>query len=80
MVDGGGYSTEIVIFGLADGDSLSGSIYFFDQSGKTLVLEPGRTLKILATNTLANGFMASPAIAGKAFFLRSKTHLYRIES
>jgi hypothetical protein len=29
---------------------------------------------------LANGFMASPAADGKAFFLRTKTHLYRIES
>jgi outer membrane protein assembly factor BamB len=57
-----------------------GRLYFFDQTGKTLVLKPGRKLDILATNTLANGFMASPAIAGKAFFLRSKTHLYRIES
>ena len=24
-------------------------------------------------------FMASPAVSGKAFFLRTKTHLYRIE-
>ena len=36
VVDGGGYSTEIVIYGLADGDSLSGSIYFFDQSGQPI--------------------------------------------
>ena len=47
---------------------------------KTTVLKPGRTLEILATNTLASGFMASPAVAGKAFFLRTKTHLNRIES
>jgi len=57
-----------------------GRLYFFDQQGTTKVLKPGRTCEVLATNTLANGFMASPAVAGKALFLRTKTHLYRIES
>lgn len=57
-----------------------GRIYLFDQAGATTVLKPGRTLEVLATNTLANGFMASPAASGKAFFLRTKSHLYRIES
>jgi hypothetical protein len=28
---------------------------------------------------LDDGFMASPAVAGKAFFLRTRSHLYRIE-
>jgi hypothetical protein len=37
-------------------------------------------LEVLATNTLADGFMASPAVAGKALILRTKTHLYRVES
>lgn len=57
-----------------------GRLYFFDQQGTTLVLKPGRTLEILATNTLSGGLMASPAVAGKALFLRTKTHLYRIGS
>jgi outer membrane protein assembly factor BamB len=57
-----------------------GRIYLFDQQGATTVIKPGRTLEVLATNTLASGFMASPAVSGKAFFLRTKTHLYRIES
>ena len=57
-----------------------GRLYFFSQQGTTTVLKPGRTFEVLATNTLANGFMASPAVSGKAFFLRTKTHLYRIES
>ena len=57
-----------------------GRLYFFSQQGTTTVLKPGRTLEILATNTLADGFMASPATSGKAFFLRTRTHLYRIES
>jgi outer membrane protein assembly factor BamB len=57
-----------------------GRLYFFDQEGVTTVIKPGRTFEALATNTLANGFMASPAASGKALFLRTKTHLYRIES
>ncbi|MBU6399060.1 MAG: PQQ-binding-like beta-propeller repeat protein [Verrucomicrobia bacterium] len=57
-----------------------GRLYFFDQDGTTKVLKPGRTLQVLATNTLDDGFMASPAAAGKALFLRTRSHLYRIES
>jgi outer membrane protein assembly factor BamB len=55
-------------------------LYFFSQQGKTMVLKPGRSFEGLATNSLANGFMASPAVAGRALFLRTKTDLYRIES
>jgi outer membrane protein assembly factor BamB len=56
-----------------------GRLYFFSQQGTTTVLKPGRTFEVLATNTLADGFMASPAVSGKAFFLRTRTNLYRIE-
>jgi outer membrane protein assembly factor BamB len=56
-----------------------GRLYFFNQQGTTTVLKPGRTFEVLATNTLADGFMASPAVSGKAFFLRTKAHLYRVE-
>lgn len=57
-----------------------GRIYFFNQQGKTTVLKPGRAFEAITTNTLATGCMASPAVSGKALFLRTKTHLYRIES
>jgi outer membrane protein assembly factor BamB len=57
-----------------------GRLYFFNTQGATTVLKPGRTCQILATNKLADGFMASPAAAGRAFFLRTRTHLYRIEA
>jgi outer membrane protein assembly factor BamB len=57
-----------------------GRMYFFDQQGTTLVLKPGRNLEVLATNTLAGGFMASPAASGRAFYLRTRTHLYRVET
>jgi outer membrane protein assembly factor BamB len=57
-----------------------GRLYFFSQDGKATVLKPGRTLEVLATNTLPAGFMASPAADGRALYLRTKTHLYRVES
>jgi outer membrane protein assembly factor BamB len=57
-----------------------GRLYFFDLQGTTSVLKPGRTFEVLATNTLSGGFMASPAVSGKAFYLRTKTHLCRVES
>lgn len=57
-----------------------GRLYFFSQQGTTTVLKPGRAFEVLAVSTLADGFMASPAVSGKAFFLRTKTHLYRVES
>jgi outer membrane protein assembly factor BamB len=57
-----------------------GQLYFCNQQGKTFLLKPGRTCEILETNVLDTGLMASPAVSGKALFLRTKTHLYRIEN
>lgn len=57
-----------------------GRIYCPGVQGKTTVLKPGRSPEILATNRLDAGFMASPAVQGRALFLRTKTHLYRVES
>jgi outer membrane protein assembly factor BamB len=57
-----------------------GRIYFFSQAGKTTVIDASRQFKVLAENKLDDGFMSSPAIAGKALFLRTRTNLYRIEN
>ena len=57
-----------------------GRIYFFSEDGKATVIEAAREFKVLAENTLESGFMASPAIDGRALYLRTKTHLYRIEN
>jgi outer membrane protein assembly factor BamB len=56
-----------------------GKIWLFSEDGKTTAIKPGRAFETLAENKLDEGFLASPAIAGKAFFLRTRTHLYRIE-
>jgi outer membrane protein assembly factor BamB len=57
----------------------AGRVYFFSEDGRTTVIEAGRELKVLAENQLGDGFMASPAVDGNALFLRSRSHLYRIE-
>jgi outer membrane protein assembly factor BamB len=56
-----------------------GNLYLFSENGTATVLRAGRTFEKRAENRLETGFMASPAVAGKALFLRTKTHLYRIE-
>ena len=57
-----------------------GRIYFFDDRGKCTVIAPGGSeMKVLATNKLDAGCMASPAVSGDTLFVRTKTHLYRIE-
>jgi outer membrane protein assembly factor BamB len=58
---------------------VEGRLYFFDDAGDSNVLKAGREPKVLAHNHLDAGCMASPAVAGKALFVRTKTHLYRIE-
>jgi len=48
--------------------------------GKTTVVAAAPEFKKLAENQLGDGFMASPAVSEHALFLRSRTHLYRIET
>lgn len=57
---------------------VGGHLYACNQSGKTFVLAADRTFNVVAENRLADGFMASPAIAGNSLFLRTKSHLYCI--
>jgi outer membrane protein assembly factor BamB len=69
---GGNYSASPIY---ADG-----RIYFFSQDGVTTVLQPGRQYTVLAVNKLdGEQLMATPAVSGKALFVRTRTHLYRIE-
>jgi outer membrane protein assembly factor BamB len=56
-----------------------GHVYLANDDGDTYVLEPGRSPKVVATNRLDAGCMASPAAVGKSLFLRTKTHLYCLE-
>jgi len=57
-----------------------GRIYAGNEEGNFYVFEAGRAFKVLAENQFPDGFMASPAVSGKALFLRSRTALYRVEN
>jgi len=57
-----------------------GNVYCFSREGRATVFKAARQYELVATNTLDSGFMASAAVWGKALFLRTKEHLYRIES
>ncbi len=57
----------------------NGRAYFFGEHGRSTVIQPGREFKLLATNILNEGCMASPAVGGKALIVRTLNHLYRIE-
>lgn len=57
-----------------------GRLYCFSTQGTGTVLKTGPVPEVLASNRLESGFMASPAVTGKALILRSKTHLYRVEA
>lgn len=57
-----------------------GRLYFFSENGHCPVIAAAREFKVLAENRLDGGFMASPAVAGRALFVRTKSHLYRLEN
>jgi len=56
-----------------------GRIYFLNEEGESVVIEPGKEFKKLATNRLDGQTLASMAVSGKAIFIRSAGHLYRLQ-
>jgi outer membrane protein assembly factor BamB len=70
---GGGAHTASLLF--ADG-----AVYAFAEDGSSVAITPGREYKELGRGALGEGgVMATPAIAGHAIFLRTESHLYRLE-
>tara|TARA_Y100001968_G_scaffold328683_1_gene376343 strand:- start:979 stop:2322 length:1344 start_codon:yes stop_codon:yes gene_type:complete len=67
---GGNYSASPV----TDGKR----IFFLSEEGKTTVVAASPEYRVIATNHLDSGFMASPAVHNDSLILRTKTHLYRI--
>jgi len=71
---GGNYSASPIY--------VDGRIYFQDENGTAVVAQAGREFVELARNTWGDGgrTFASFAVADGALFLRSETHVYRVES
>lgn len=57
-----------------------GRIYFLSEEGEAVVIAPGPQFKELARNQLDGRTLASIAVAGGSFFLRSHSHLYRLSN
>ena len=68
---GGDFSASPILAG--------GKIYFFNQDGKSTVIKAAPKYEVIAENELDEGLMSSPAVSDNALFVRTKTHLYRIE-
>jgi outer membrane protein assembly factor BamB len=67
---GGRYSSS--------GVHADGHLFFLSEEGETQVVRPGDKMELVATNPLADGFMASAALDGSSLYLRTKSHIYRI--
>ncbi|MBC8326371.1 MAG: PQQ-like beta-propeller repeat protein [Verrucomicrobia subdivision 3 bacterium] len=58
-----------------------GRIYLFNETGMATILRPGRKFEIITTNALKpQPLLASPAVDGNAFIIRTGGHLYRVEN
>ena len=56
-----------------------GKIYLATEDEDVVIVKPGASFEVLATNTLTDeSFIATPAVAKGDLFLRSRTALYRI--
>jgi outer membrane protein assembly factor BamB len=58
----------------------AGKVYLATEEGDIVVIRLGDRFEVLATNTLRDqSFIASPVIVEGAIYLRSRTHLFRID-
>jgi outer membrane protein assembly factor BamB len=55
-----------------------GHIYAIDELGKAAVVAPGKSLKVLATNDLAEKTLASMAVCESDLIIRTEKALYRV--
>jgi outer membrane protein assembly factor BamB len=58
----------------------NGKLYLATEEGDVVVVRMGDKFEVLATNTLTDqSFIASPVILDGTIYLRSRTHLFRID-
>jgi len=55
-----------------------GKVYFFSETGETLVLTAGRELKVLARNDLGERIVSSPAVSDGLIFIRTDESLIAV--
>ena len=55
-----------------------GRIYLSTEEGDVVVVRRGPEFEVLAVNSMGEQMIATPAIAGKDIFVRTRERLYRI--
>jgi outer membrane protein assembly factor BamB len=55
-----------------------GRIYFLGENGGTMAIAPGKQFRRLGNSRLDGTLLASMAVSGGSFFIRTDSHLYRI--
>ncbi len=55
-----------------------GKVYLFSETGDAVVLEAGRSPRVISRNPLDERVIASPAVAGGQIFVRTDRHLVAI--
>jgi outer membrane protein assembly factor BamB len=56
-----------------------GKVYFTSTQGSVSVVKAGSEFELLSQNDMGETIMASPAVSGGQFFIRSDKHLYCIQ-
>jgi outer membrane protein assembly factor BamB len=67
VTQGGGFSASPVAGG--------GRLYFASEDGEVIVVKAGPTFEKLATNSMSEVIMATPAISGDLLIIRTQDHL-----
>lgn len=55
-------------------------VYFFNEAGLCTVVRSAPKFEVLAKNDLGERLLATPAVTDGAWFIRTKSHLFRIGS
>jgi outer membrane protein assembly factor BamB len=68
---GGNYSASPILN--------NGNIYFTSELGDTTIVKAAEQYQVVAKNSLGQATLASFAVAEGAIYIRTDSHLYRIE-
>jgi outer membrane protein assembly factor BamB len=67
---GSGYSASPI--------AADGKIYLSSEDGEMIVLRAGRTFEHVATNSMGETLMATPALSERAMYIRGASHVFSV--
>ena len=57
---------------------VDGKVFFTNDDGETFVLKAGPTFQLLHVNTMGERMLASPALVGGRWYMRTDQHLLAV--